>query len=163
MNTSHSDCESEISSVESSTTQSIETGLSKYVAAYHRTRPPLEVLQKILNKQVIQFEEMQKERHLKELETRNLPDEDGFITVRSGRKAASNGQGTSVGSVKLADAEAALKAKEARMNGKKKTLFMYKFQRKDAQRSELAELRRKFAEDRKRVNEMTTEHTMIPY
>lgn len=140
-------------------------GLSKYVAMYHRTRPPLAALKAKLDKHVIEYEDMEKDRIARGRQKYSQPDEDGFITVlpRS-RRGTSDGKGTIVGAA-TASAETIQARQEAKQAKKSKNApgFYYKFQRKTAQRSEIAELRRQFDEDRRRIAEMKASRAFVPY
>lgn len=112
--------------------------------------------------ELFQDEEMQRKRALDE--SRNVPDEDGFVTVtRKGRKTNQDAKGGSVLALKKEDAES-LKPKEHGL------VDFYRFQQRERKRNgnlltyvELADLRRKFEQDKEKIQQMKESRKFKPY
>jgi hypothetical protein len=91
-------------------------GMDKWIAAYTQSKPSLASLNARVEEYMGQFDAMQDEKREARHALRNMPDEDGFITVISKRKAA---------------------AEEVAAGGKKKKTELdnfYRFQMKDTKR-----------------------------
>lgn len=135
-------------------------GMKNWVTEYHESRPGLEELQKRID----DFMTAHEERLEQEKQEREAKAAEGGWTVvvhHRGRKKTTDAEsGTAVGSV----SQAALEDKVAK---KKKTEIVghgfYRFQRRDAQRSELLALQSKFEEDKKRIQQIRAARKFKPY
>ncbi|KAJ1956901.1 hypothetical protein EC988_001107 [Linderina pennispora] len=134
-------------------------GLSRYIYEYRAARPPIEMLKQDVDGYMAKFEEAQYERERLLAQQRNVPDADGFITViRSGRKST-NTDGTITVTAATANG---IKSAEAK---KKDVQFgnMYRFQMRERKRDQLAELRKKFDEDKEKIARMRQNRHFRPY
>ncbi|KAG2307490.1 hypothetical protein Bca4012_083491 [Brassica carinata] len=135
-------------------------GMKKWVTDYYENRPGLDELQKRIDDFMTAHEEhLEQEKQEREAKAA----EGGWTVVvhHKGRKKTTDAEsGTAVGSV----SQAALEDQVAK---KKKTEIVghgfYRFQRRDAQRSELLALQTKFEEDKKRIQQIRAARKFKPY
>jgi ribosomal RNA-processing protein 7 len=123
-------------------------GSARYLA-HQRLRYPDETVLKLnVNAFMTAFNRKEEEKAKREKRMRNVPDEDGFVTVtRGGRTGPARSE------------EAELKRKEMEEREKKKRENLqgagfYRFQVREQRKAEQGELVRRFEEDRKRVGAM---------
>ena len=87
----------------------------------------------------------------------NTPDEEGFITVtRHAKRTKTGDSDVSVTAARPAEIKQ-LKPKEAKYTD------MYKFQTRQAKRDQIAELRQKFEEDKKKIERMKAARKFNPF
>ncbi|GAB4827454.1 hypothetical protein Ancab_034338 [Ancistrocladus abbreviatus] len=145
----------EIPSVE----QDMSRGMKKWIKEYHDNRPGLKVLQQRIDDFITAYEE-QEEQARKEREAQAA---DGGWTVvvhrKGGKKTTDPESGVAVGSV----AQAAVLDKITKKKSKDVGLDFYRFQRREAQRSEIMKLQSKFEEDRKRIQQQRAARKFRPY
>ncbi|CAH8391512.1 unnamed protein product [Eruca vesicaria subsp. sativa] len=135
-------------------------GMKKWVAGYYESRPGLDELQKRIDDFITAHEErLEQEKQEREAKAA----EGGWTVVvhHKGRKKTTEAEsGTAVGSVSQA-------ALEDKVSKKKNTEIVghgfYRFQRRDAQRSELLALQSKFEEDKKRIQQIRAARKFKPY
>jgi ribosomal RNA-processing protein 7 len=131
-------------------------GMEKWTTAYKLSKPSLASLNTRVEEYMVQFDSMQDEKREARNALRNQPDEDGFITVISKRKAA------------LEDNAAGVKKKKTELDN------FYRFQMKDTKRKrelvyllivllELTDLRVQFEKDKKRVEALKNQRKFKPY
>ncbi|MBA0602795.1 hypothetical protein Gorai_002962, partial [Gossypium raimondii] len=129
-----------------------------WLTDYHRSRPGLKVLQQTIDEFIIEHEaKLDQER--KEKEARLT--EGGWILVEhhKGRKKTTDTEsGTTVGSVSQAAVEEKLAKKKS-----KEVFDFYRFQKREAQRSELMILQSKFEQDKKRIQQLRAARKFRPY
>lgn len=133
-------------------------GLERYTSIYINAHPSPTDLQAHVDAFMQNFAlEETKRKESQRVQKANLPDDDGFITVtRSNRSRGGIG---STG-VKMQHAKQALE------ESKKKTPELqdfYRFQMRQKKRDDLAELRRKFNEDKERVAKWKEGRKFRPY
>jgi len=95
-----------------------------------------------------EFNRKEDEKAKREKRMRNLPDEDGFVTVTRGGRT---------GPARSEEAEQKKREMEERESKKREELQsagFYRFQVREQRKAEQGELVRKFEEDRKRVGAM---------
>ncbi|ORY08284.1 hypothetical protein K493DRAFT_403449 [Basidiobolus meristosporus CBS 931.73] len=132
-------------------------GLEKYEHLYQRNRLDPETLQTRIDNFMKKFNEAQQEAAKAEAALYNVPDEDGFITVtRKGRRNNNTDGKISVTAIKAEEAQN-LKPK------KKELVDFYRFQMREAKRDKLVELRKKFEEDKKKIQHLKTARRFLPY
>ncbi|KAJ3186601.1 Ribosomal RNA-processing protein 7 A [Gaertneriomyces sp. JEL0708] len=137
----------------------VAQGLAKWISQYLTSRPKLADLQQVTDVSLVAFEDAEREAALEAERRRNMPDEDGFVTVMRGRgrkNMNADGHGASV---------AATSAEEAKkLKPKKKELVdFYRFQMRESKRNQLADLRRKFEEDKQRIAALKASRRFKPY
>ncbi|KAG6743067.1 hypothetical protein POTOM_054012 [Populus tomentosa] len=134
-------------------------GMKKWLTEYHQSRPGLTVLQQRLDEFIIAHEEkLEQERKEREAQAA----EGGWTVVKhhKGRKKTTDSEsGITVGSV----APAAVENQMTRKKPKEVGLEFYRFQKREAQRSEIMALRSKFEEDRKRIQQLRAARKFRPY
>uniref|UniRef100_A0A0D3CSY0 Ribosomal RNA-processing protein 7 C-terminal domain-containing protein n=2 Tax=Brassica oleracea var. oleracea TaxID=109376 RepID=A0A0D3CSY0_BRAOL len=135
-------------------------GMKKLVTNYCESRPGLDELQKRIDDFMTAHEE-RLEQGKQEIEAK--ASEGGWTVVvhHKGRKKTTDAEsGTAVGSVSRAALEDKLaKKKQTEIVGHR----FYRFQRRDAQRSELLALQSKFEEDKKRIQQLGAARKFKPY
>ncbi|KAG4111765.1 hypothetical protein ERO13_D13G121900v2 [Gossypium hirsutum] len=133
-------------------------GMKKWLTDYHRSRPGLKVLQQTIDEFIFEHEaKLDQER--KEKEARLT--EGGWILVEhhKGRKKTTDTEsGTTVGSVSQAAVEEKLAKKKS-----KEVFDFYRFQKREAQRSEVMILQSKFEQDKKRIQQLRAARKFRPY
>ncbi|KAJ6402620.1 hypothetical protein OIU84_014678 [Salix udensis] len=131
----------------------------EWLTDYHQSRPGLKVLQQILDEFIISHEEkLEQERKEREAQVA----EGGWTVVKhhKGRKKTTDSEsGITVGSV----APAAVENQMTKKKPKEVGLEFYRFQKREAQRSEIMALRSKFEEDRKRIQQLRAARKFRPY
>ncbi|KAI5591628.1 hypothetical protein BDE02_04G093300 [Populus trichocarpa] len=143
----------------SSVDEDCSKGMKKWLTDYHQSRPGLKVLQQRLDEFIISHEE-KLEQERKEREDQAA--EGGWTVVKhhKGRKKTTDSEsGITVGSVAPAAVENQMTKKKPREVG----LEFYRFQKREAQRSEIMALRSKFEEDRKRIQQLRAARKFRPY
>ncbi|KAL2936616.1 Ribosomal RNA-processing protein 7-like protein A, partial [Bienertia sinuspersici] len=125
-------------------------GMTKWIKEFHKSRPGLKILQEQIDNFITAHEE-QEEQARREREAK-LAEEGWTVVVhrKGGKKTADPESGIAVGSV----AEAAVRDKLTKKKSKDVGLDFYRFQRKEAQMSELMKLQSKFQEDKKRIQQL---------
>lgn len=135
-----------------------KSGLEKWITQYLEMIPDSESLRKSIDEELLEFEEMEKKERLKVLESRNLPDKDGFVTVtrRGRRNTNKDGSGAIV---------SAIDPKELKnIKPKEKVLVdFYRFQRRDSKKNALHELREKFEQDKLKIQKLKESRKFKPY
>ncbi|XP_010685221.2 uncharacterized protein LOC104899684 isoform X2 [Beta vulgaris subsp. vulgaris] len=134
-------------------------GMRKWIKEYHERRPGLKILQERIDEFITAYDE-QEEQAKRERETK-LAEEGWTVVVhrKGGKRTTDPESGVAVGSV----AEAAVRDKLANKKNKDVGLDFYRFQRKEAHRSELMKLQSKFKEDKKRIQQFRAARKFRPY
>ncbi|KAG0298259.1 Ribosomal RNA-processing protein 7 [Linnemannia gamsii] len=132
-------------------------GVSKWLNEYHTRRPEASVLQMKVDDYMDKFERSEYETQQAALARHNVMDDDGFTLVT---RAGSKGQ-NSDGVITIT----AAKAEEVKnLKPKKKELQdFYRFQMREAKRDKLVDLRRKFEEDKLRIEALKVNRRFKPY
>ncbi|KLT41178.1 hypothetical protein CC85DRAFT_226337, partial [Cutaneotrichosporon oleaginosum] len=138
-------------------------GLSFYEARYDALRPPLAAVRAHADSAMARHDHL----HSLLLASRAkvhgagaLVDEDGFtVVVRGGRYGRTAGRGGAAG---VAVASRAV-AQKKRGSGAGELKDFYKFQSVDRKRKELADMRARFDEDRRKVDELKRQRRFKPY
>lgn len=120
---------------------------SQWLKAHNKlSYPPMEILQQSVDAFFNVYNRKEKEANELAKRLRNEPDEDGFVTVTRGGRAAP---------ARKDEAEEARKKMLEREQKKKDEMGnFYRFQLRERKKAEQAELVKKFDEDRKRVQAM---------
>lgn len=134
-------------------------GMRKWIKDFHDRRLGLKVLQEQIDNFIAAHEEQEEEaRRMREAKIA----EDGWTVVvhrKGGKRTTDPESGVAVGSV----AEAAVRDKLAKKKNKDVGLDFYRFQRKEAHRSEVMKLQSKFEEDKKRIQQIRAARKFKPY
>jgi ribosomal RNA-processing protein 7 len=123
-------------------------GSARYLAHQRLRYPDETVLKMNVDAFMTEFNRKEEERAKRGKRMRNVPDEDGFVTVTRGGRT---------GPARSEEAEQKKKEMEERERKKREELQsagFYRFQVREQRKAEQGELVRKFEEDRKRVGAM---------
>ncbi|KAF0472043.1 ribosomal RNA-processing protein 7-domain-containing protein [Gigaspora margarita] len=132
-------------------------GLKRWLQEYQKLRTDPNKLGAQVDEYMRKFEEAEQEKH-KALEARrNQPDEDGFILVTGTGKRNINTDGTITVTAVKADVVKNLKPKN------KELVDFYRFQMREAKRGKLAELRKKFEDDKRKIADLKAARRFKPY
>jgi ribosomal RNA-processing protein 7 len=124
-------------------------GSSRYMAHQKLTYPPKDELQSAVDNFMAEWNRKEEEAARLAKRQRNVPDEDGFITVTRGGRT---------GPARQHDADEARKKELEKEEAKRKSMGdFYRFQGRERRKEEQGELLKRFEEDRKRVEGMKTE------
>ncbi|KXN69375.1 hypothetical protein CONCODRAFT_79347, partial [Conidiobolus coronatus NRRL 28638] len=138
--------------------QRLETnqiGLNFFKKQYQEERVDMDKLTVFVNEYISELEKHKAKQEKIQLKSSNEPDEDGFVTVSytNSNKGASN-DGITV---------KAFKADEVIEVKKKEQSSFYRFQTRENKRDQLAQLRSKFEEDKKKIANMKAKRQFKPY
>ena len=131
-------------------------GLESWVADFRDAAPPPDVLQSRIDEWWVEFDA---ETARKEAAARAGGEEDDGWTVveaKRGRRKTTDGEGTSVGGIRAATADA------RRTEGPKIRENFYRFQQREKRRNELFELKRAFEADKDRVAKLKASRKFKP-
>ena len=125
------------------------------MADFRDAAPPPEVLQSRIDDWFVEFEA---EAARKEAAARATGGDDGWTVVEAkrGRRKTTDGEGTSVGGIRAATADA------RRTEGPKIRENFYRFQQREKRRNELFELKQAFAADKDRVAKLKASRKFKP-
>lgn len=124
-------------------------GSARYIAHQKMKYPSSEVLQAAVDNFMAQWNEREEEEARAAKRMRNVPDEDGFITVTRGGRT---------GPARQHDAEEARRKEMEKEEAKRKAMGdFYRFQGRERRKEEQGELLKRFEEDRKRVEALKSE------
>ncbi|KMZ69598.1 hypothetical protein ZOSMA_20G00760 [Zostera marina] len=145
----------EISSVDNDTS----CGMKKWLNAYHESRPGLKILHQRIDDFITDYE-AQEEKASKEREAQAAEGGWTVVSHHKGRKKTTDSEsGIAVGSV----AQAAVINNMTKKKNKEIPLDFYRFQKRDARRSEFMMLQSKFEEDKKRIQQLRAARKFCPY
>ena len=158
------DEESESPSVVAESASS-EAGLQGFVQRYiSMRRVPAQLMAEVdrFMKNYEKFEESEKRRLAS---MRGVPDADGFITVLPSKRSAHAAGGGGEDTEDLDELEALASGKPVKKKSKKEAHVQdfYRFQRRERKREQLADLRRKFEEDKARIARLKGERKFKPF
>ncbi|KAG0340435.1 Ribosomal RNA-processing protein 7 [Podila humilis] len=129
----------------------------EWIREYHDKRPAAATLQIKVDEYMEKFERSEYEAQQAALARLNVMDDDGFTLVTSAGSKGANSDGViSIKAVKAEDVK--------HIKPKKKELQdFYRFQMREAKRDKLVDLRRKFEEDKIRIEALKTNRRFKPY
>ncbi|KAI9735401.1 MAG: Ribosomal RNA-processing protein 7 [Claussenomyces sp. TS43310] len=124
-------------------------GSQRYLTHHALRYPDKAVLEASVDAFMTAFNRKEEEMAQAAKRARNVPDEDGFVTVSRGGRT---------GPARREEAEEARRKEHAKEEEKKRTMGdFYRFQGRERRKAEQGELARRFEEDRKRVENMRKE------
>eukprot|EP00794_Sanderia_malayensis_P019503 gene19503-21431_t len=133
----------------STVSQPVKTGMEKWTMEYRKSYPDPVELQNQIDKYMQEFDvraEKEKERERLLAET----DEEGWTLVTHG------GKNKGVPQVRVS-------AKERKKKKEKEVLQFYSFQQRESKREHIAQLRKKFEEDKKKIELMRNARKFKPF
>ena len=130
--------------------KSIKTGLQKWCEDYKKQYPNPEKVQGKVDNYMTEFD-MKEAKEKAELERlANEPDEEGWTVVTHGKK-------------NLGPAVERVTKRERKKKQKKELANFYTFQQRESKREHIATLRRKFEEDKKKIELLRTARKFKPF
>ncbi|KAF9131757.1 Ribosomal RNA-processing protein 7 [Mortierella sp. 14UC] len=132
-------------------------GVSKWLNEYHTRRPDASTLQLKVDDYMDKFERSEYEAQQAALARHNVMDDDGFTLVTRAGSKGQNSDGVITISAAKAEDVKNLKPK------KKELQDFYRFQMREAKRDKLVDLRRKFEEDKIRIEALKVNRRFKPY
>ncbi|KAH6562005.1 hypothetical protein BASA50_004735 [Batrachochytrium salamandrivorans] len=137
-----------------------QIGMNKWILQHVAMFPETDSLQSQVDQAMSLFENSE-EQTKRELESQhNVPDADGFILVTRGHgRRNTTGAGGNGATVTAARAEEAKALKPKNLG----LVDFYRFQKREGKRNELAELRRKFDEDKSKIATLKIRRRFRPY
>ncbi|XP_063796465.1 ribosomal RNA-processing protein 7 homolog A isoform X2 [Pseudophryne corroboree] len=133
----------------------VKTGLHKWIEDYKESLIDVVDLQAEIDQYMQEFDKRVAQKEEKEKEEEGMPDEDGWVTVtRKGRRPGL--ARTEMVNLRLAE-------KEKKKRAQKELLNFYAWQHRNSKKEHLAELRKKFEEDKQKIALMRAQRKFRPY
>ncbi|KAJ3063563.1 Ribosomal RNA-processing protein 7 A [Podochytrium sp. JEL0797] len=126
-------------------------GIAKWIAQFIAAHPPLATLQAQADAHMEQYDAMQDAHRRDLLQRREMPDEDGFTLVHHPKN------------IKKKVVPYEEKQEPKKKQKKLEKVDFYRFQMREAKRTQLVELRTKFEEDKKRIEKLKANRKFKPY
>ncbi|CAH2312170.1 ribosomal RNA-processing 7 homolog A [Pelobates cultripes] len=135
--------------------RTVKTGIHKWIEDYESSLTDITDLQTEIDDFMKEYDKRMEEEEKKAEEEEGVPDEDGWVKVtRKGRRPG------------LARTEAVnlrVMEMEKKKRAQKELLNFYAWQHRDGKREHLAELRKKFEEDKQKIALMRAQRKFRPY
>ncbi|KAI0337899.1 hypothetical protein BDW22DRAFT_1338862 [Trametopsis cervina] len=144
---------------------SVPSGLEHYLSVYRSMRPPLDVVKAHANSWMEHFdwEQAKKKQQSKYRKGEAVVDDDGFTLVtRGGAYGQTVGGGVRVASKTFQREGHGKRSRKAKKEPKEKDAF-YAFQIHEQKRKELMDLKRKWEEDKEKVEKLKESRKFKPY
>ncbi|XP_033121533.1 ribosomal RNA-processing protein 7 homolog A-like [Anneissia japonica] len=132
----------------------IATGLEKWCKEYRDQRPKIDLLQKEIDDFMLGYDKNKKIEDEKQ-KAEEEADDEGWITVSR--------KGAKPGIARTEKNQTRTLAKEIKKRKRKELVNFYTFQMRESKREHIAELRKKFEEDKLRIAEMKAARKFKPY
>ncbi|NWQ78572.1 RRP7A protein, partial [Columbina picui] len=133
----------------------VKTGVSKWIANYAASVVDQEELKAEVDAYMQDYDEKIAEEEAKAAEEEGVPDEEGWVKVtRKGRKP---------GLPRTEAANLRVLEKEKQKRARKELLNFYAWQHRESKREHIAQLRKKFEEDKQRIALMRAQRKFRPY
>lgn len=149
-------------------TPDLPTGLSRYEAQYTALRPKMALAKAHADSAMERYDHLHSLLLTSKAKAQGagaVVDADGFtVVLRSGRYGRTAGRGADGAGVAVASfADANKTGKKKKHSGAAELKDFYRFQAQDRKKKELAEMRRKFEQDRQKVAELKKGRRYKPY
>ncbi|NWU50233.1 RRP7A protein, partial [Dromas ardeola] len=133
----------------------VKTGISKWIANYAASVVDQEELKAEVDTYMQDYDKKMAEEEAKAAEEEGVPDEEGWVKVtRKGRKP---------GLPRTEAANLRVLEKEKQKRARKELLNFYAWQHRETKREHIAQLRKKFEEDKQRIALMRAQRKFRPY
>ncbi|XP_042648065.1 ribosomal RNA-processing protein 7 homolog A [Tyto alba] len=133
----------------------VKTGISKWIANYAASVVDQEELKAEVDAYMQDYDKKIAEEEAKAAQEEGVPDEEGWVKVtRKGRKP---------GLPRTEAANLRVLEKEKQKRARKELLNFYAWQHRETKREHIAQLRRKFEEDKQRIALMRAQRKFRPY
>ncbi|XP_022305800.2 ribosomal RNA-processing protein 7 homolog A-like [Crassostrea virginica] len=133
----------------------ILTGIKKWQAEYQQNVCNPQRLQEEIDNYMTAYDEEQEREKRLALEQEGVPDEDGWVTVTR--------HGKNKGAPRTETMEKKVTSKDKKRQAEKELKNFYAFQMRETKRDKIAELRKKFEEDKQRISLMKASRKFRPY
>jgi ribosomal RNA-processing protein 7 len=139
--------------------KSLTLCVTEWVSDYLLSIPDAADLEELVNQDLLDFEDMEERMRREALSKRNMPDADGFVTVTRARGRRNTNKDGAGGSATAVSAELVkdLKPKDHTL------VDFYRFQMRENKRNQLADLRRKFEEDKLKIEDLKKKRKFKPF
>ncbi|OXB73081.1 UNVERIFIED_CONTAM: hypothetical protein H355_006915 [Colinus virginianus] len=133
----------------------VKTGISKWIARYAESVVDQEELKAEVDAYMQDYDKKVAEEEAKAAKEEGVPDEEGWVKVtRKGRKP---------GLPRTEAANLRVLEREKRKRARKELLNFYAWQHRETKREHIAQLRKKFEEDKQRIALMRAQRKFRPY
>ncbi|KAM8929957.1 ribosomal RNA-processing protein 7 homolog A [Pelodytes ibericus] len=133
----------------------VETGIHKWIDDYEKTLIDSEDLQLEIDEFMKEYDRRVKEEDDKAKDEEGVPDEDGWVKVtRKGRRP---------GIARTEAVNLRMTERDKKKRTQKELLNFYAWQHRDSKREHLAELRKKFEEDKQKIALMRAQRKFRPF
>ncbi|XP_076184811.1 ribosomal RNA-processing protein 7 homolog A [Aptenodytes patagonicus] len=133
----------------------VKTGISKWIASYAASVVDREELKAEVDAYMQDYDKKIAEEEAKAAKEEGVPDEEGWVKVtRKGRKP---------GLPRTEAANLRVLEREKRKRARKELLNFYAWQHRETKREHIAQLRKKFEEDKQRIALMRAQRKFRPY
>ncbi|XP_075039000.1 ribosomal RNA-processing protein 7 homolog A [Mixophyes fleayi] len=133
----------------------VKTGIHKWIEAYKGSLIDVADLQAEIDQYMQDYDKRVTEKSEKAKEEEGVPDKDGWVTVtRKGRRPGL--ARTEMVNLRVAE-------KEKKKRAQKELLNFYAWQHRNSKKEHLAELRKKFEEDKQKIALMRAQRKFRPY
>ncbi|NXD33675.1 RRP7A protein, partial [Copsychus sechellarum] len=133
----------------------VKTGISKWIASYEASIVDPKELKAEVDAYMQDYDKKMAEEEAKAAKEEGVPDEEGWVKVtRKGRKP---------GLPRTEAANLRLLEKEKQKRARKELLNFYAWQHRETKREHIAQLRKKFEEDKQRIALMRAQRKFRPY
>ncbi|NWW95891.1 RRP7A protein, partial [Rhynochetos jubatus] len=133
----------------------VKTGVSKWIESYAASVVDPEELKAEVDTYMQDYDKKIAEEEAKEAKEEGVPDEEGWVKVtRKGRKP---------GLPRTEAANLRVLEREKRKRARKELLNFYAWQHRETKREHIAQLRKKFEEDKQRIALMRAQRKFRPY
>ncbi|XP_060760164.1 ribosomal RNA-processing protein 7 homolog A [Neoarius graeffei] len=135
----------------------VHTGLKKWISEYKQSFIEPELLQKAIDDFITQYDKRKEEAELQKKEAEEQQeDEEGWVKVTKGGKGVKSRPHSEAANRRTLQ-------KEQNKKKQKELLNFYTWQHRDSKREHIAELRRKFEEDKQRIALLRAQRKFRPY
>ncbi|KAF4793799.1 polymerase delta-interacting protein 3 [Turdus rufiventris] len=133
----------------------VKTGISKWIASYEASIVDPKELKAEVDAYMQDYDKKMAEEEAKAAKEEGVPDEEGWVKVtRKGRKP---------GLPRTEAANLRVLEKEKQKRARKELLNFYAWQHRETKREHIAQLRKKFEEDKQRIALMRAQRKFRPY
>ncbi|XP_062508320.1 putative ribosomal RNA-processing protein 7 homolog B [Corticium candelabrum] len=130
----------------------IATGMKKWIHEYRSKWPDPSSLQVEIDDYMIKFDEKSKQEREEQQAKQGQPDDEGWVTITRTKKAFKPNE---------TNRREMLRTKKKRKQ--KELLNFYQFQQRETKRDQIAQLRKKFEEDKHKIATMRATRKFRPY
>ncbi|KAL7829934.1 hypothetical protein AOLI_G00308190 [Acnodon oligacanthus] len=136
----------------------VQTGLQKWIHEYKQLFVKPETLQEAVDEFMTNYDKNKEEeaKRLQKEAEQQLEDKEGWVKVTKGSKGVKGRPHSEVANERTLQ-------KEDKKKKRKELLNFYAWQRRDTQREHIAQLRKKFEEDKQRIALLRSQRKFRPY